>query len=465
MRTHPVVWSLALAALVTATAAAPIHAASGPRSKPAGAVVAGKSASSRLALPFIENDYPRALAEARARKVPLFIEAWAPWCHTCRSMRAFVLTDRSLARHAGRFVWLEVDTERKQNAPLRKQLGITALPTYYVLDPKDERVALRWLGGFTVAQFEQLLADGEAAVTGRKVAGPADEALEQADRAYGSGDYPAAAKAYTAALAAAGPGWTPYSRAIEALLYSLDEGEDRATELKVANDAWTRLKDTPSAANVVSYGLDAALALRDTGQMLSVMAVARFEARARRLLADSSLALAADDRSGLYISLMEARRQVGDGAGAHAVATEWAAFLEAAAARAKTPEQRAVFDPHRLSAYLELDEPERAVPMLLASERDLPNDYNPSARLATAYKAMKQWDEALAASDRALAKAYGPRKLGIYSTRLEILIGKGDVAGARTALAEALAYADSLPAEQRSESTLTALRKKLDEVK
>jgi len=30
-------------------------------------------------LPFIEDDYARALTEARARKVPLFIEAWAPW--------------------------------------------------------------------------------------------------------------------------------------------------------------------------------------------------------------------------------------------------------------------------------------------------------------------------------------------------------------------------------------------------
>jgi hypothetical protein len=30
-------------------------------------------------LPFIEDDYPRALAEARASKRPLFVDAWAPW--------------------------------------------------------------------------------------------------------------------------------------------------------------------------------------------------------------------------------------------------------------------------------------------------------------------------------------------------------------------------------------------------
>ncbi len=33
----------------------------------------------KSALPFIEDDYPRALAEARSKKVPIFVEAWAPW--------------------------------------------------------------------------------------------------------------------------------------------------------------------------------------------------------------------------------------------------------------------------------------------------------------------------------------------------------------------------------------------------
>jgi hypothetical protein len=30
-------------------------------------------------LPFIEDDYARALAQAHARKLPIFVEAWAPW--------------------------------------------------------------------------------------------------------------------------------------------------------------------------------------------------------------------------------------------------------------------------------------------------------------------------------------------------------------------------------------------------
>ena len=376
-------------------------------------------------------------------------------------MRAFVLADESLTRHAGRFVWLEIDTERKQNAPLRKKLAIVGLPTYYVLDPKDERVALRWMGGFTLAQFEQLLADGEAAVTGRPPAGPAEEALARADRAYGAADYATAAKAYAEALAAAPADWAPYPRTVEALLFASDQAKDYAAEAKLADEAWPRLGGTPAGANAAAYGLSAALALPDTTPGRAALAE-RFEGRVREVLADTVLAIADDDRSGLYISLLDARQQAGDSLGARAAALDWAAFLEAAAARAATPEQRAVFDSHRLSAYLELDEPERAVPMLEASERDLPDDYNPPARLAVAFRAMKKWDEALAASDRALAKVYGPRKLGIYSARADILGGRGDTAAARRVLEEALAYADSLPAEQRSEGMVAALRKKLE---
>jgi len=30
-------------------------------------------------LPWIEDDYGRALSEAKSKKLPIFVEAWAPW--------------------------------------------------------------------------------------------------------------------------------------------------------------------------------------------------------------------------------------------------------------------------------------------------------------------------------------------------------------------------------------------------
>ena len=61
----------ALASLLTASLSASILPAAVPANKPA--------AAKKPALPFIEDDYPRALAEARSKKVPIFVEAWAPW--------------------------------------------------------------------------------------------------------------------------------------------------------------------------------------------------------------------------------------------------------------------------------------------------------------------------------------------------------------------------------------------------
>ena len=46
----------------------------------AAAAVRGAPASpSKSARPWIEDDYGRALAEAKSKKLPIFVEAWAPW--------------------------------------------------------------------------------------------------------------------------------------------------------------------------------------------------------------------------------------------------------------------------------------------------------------------------------------------------------------------------------------------------
>jgi hypothetical protein len=37
------------------------------------------SASASASLPWVEDNYAQALAAAKARHVPLFVEVWAPW--------------------------------------------------------------------------------------------------------------------------------------------------------------------------------------------------------------------------------------------------------------------------------------------------------------------------------------------------------------------------------------------------
>jgi tetratricopeptide (TPR) repeat protein len=373
-------------------------------------------------------------------------------------MKAYVFTDKSLERYAGQFVWLAIDTENSKNAAFLHKYPISVWPTLLVVDPSKEAVALKYAGGATVPQLRKLLDDGRRVVEGTR--NPADDAIARAARLANEGKHAEAAAAYAEAIHAAPKNWSRLGRAAESLVFELQFARDNARCVEEALALYPRVKGTYSAANVSSVGLSCATELKDDGPRRA-HAVAALEKATRETLEDKSIPLSGDDKSGLYETLADARQSMKDEAGAHAIREQWAAFLEGEAAKAKTPEQRAVYDSHRLTAYLALKTPEKALPMLQQSERDFPKDYNPPARLAVAYRAMAKYDEALAASARALERAYGPRKIGIYRNRADIFALKGDKENARKTLEEAIRYAEALPKEQRSDATIDAMKKKL----
>lgn len=366
-------------------------------------------------------------------------------------MRAYVYTDKSLGRYAGRFVWLSVNTENKANAAFLKKYPIPALPMVMVLDPKRDTVALRYVGGANITQVRSMLDDAEKTYRNRALSA-ADRSLAKADDEASKGDHGAAAKSFREAMDAAPKNWPKFGRAAESLIFSLSMDNADLACAETAVSLYPRVKGNVSAANVAATGLSCALGAKRADL------AATLEKATREVFDDRKIILSDDDRSGLYIALIEAEE---DETAAKKLREEWAAFLEGAAARAKTPEQRTVYDSHRLSAYLELGTPEKAIPFLEQSARDFPNDYNPPARLALAYKAMKEYDKAIAASDRALVHVEGPRRLTVLNARADIFIEKGDVDGAKAALKEAIEYAKALPEGQRNDRRIAALEKKL----
>jgi hypothetical protein len=136
-------------------------------------------------------------------------------------MKAFVLGDPAFTSLAGQFVWLDLNTDLTTNESALQKHEADALPTFLVVDPKDEGVVLRWVGAFTVEQAEAFLDEAREKLRSTSApASPAEAALDRADRSYGKREYAAAAAAYREAVAAAPAAWPPFDRAVEALLYS-----------------------------------------------------------------------------------------------------------------------------------------------------------------------------------------------------------------------------------------------------
>jgi thiol-disulfide isomerase/thioredoxin len=406
---------------------------------------------------FVENDYPAALAEARSTQKLLFIDFWAPWCHSCVSMRAYVFSDPAMAKVQNRFVWLAVDTENPVNSAVLARFPVDVWPTLLLVDATGETPVRRWLGSATASELVARLDAVDASWrTGGDVA---QRGLSQGAVLVAAGKRAEAAVAYRSAAEASAPGSAEHAQAVELLVLQLSLTRQMAECARTARAELANLAPGTSLANVAGTGLDCALSLPESDPDRLATAPG-LEARVVQLCRDTSVPMLADDRSGLYQTLVEARRERGDAAGALAAAADWASYLEGEAARAKTPDARAVFDSHRLGAYLALGQPERAIPMLEQSRKDFPRDYNPSARLAVAYLAMHQPAQALRSAEQAEALVYGPRTLRVLLTKAEAQAALGDRAAAKTTLARADELVASLPDAQRGTWMVSAIDSK-----
>ncbi len=111
-----------------------------------------------------------------------------------------------------------------------------------------------------------------------------------------------------------------------------------------------------------------------------------------------------------------------------------------------------------------MQQPEKAERLLAEREKQMPDDYNPPARLARVLLEEKKLAEAEAAVDRALAKmTRGQRRMGVLGLKARILQAQGKPTAA--ALQEQLEVLRELPQTQRSPELETQLQKKLAEAR
>src|SRR5262249_12464267 len=151
------------------------------------------------------------------------------------------------------------------------------------------KVAVRWVGGMTVAQVERL-ASSDPLVAKRRAHSQGAHGggeLARADSLYGEANYGAAARAYQQVLAA-NPQGGSYTRSVDALLFSLSQVDSSELCVEAAHDALPRLAGTPSLASAVAQGLDCALSLPPDHPQRAER-IAEFEHACRAVLADTTL--------------------------------------------------------------------------------------------------------------------------------------------------------------------------------
>ena len=150
-------------------------------------------------------------------------------------MKANVFTDASFGVDAGRFVWLSENTERAVTAGFQKQFPFPAWPTFFVIDPRDEHVALRWIGGMSIAQTHAILNEGFATYH-REPASltDLDRRLHVADSLYAAQDNAGAGQAYLAVLSQAPDNWPVYRRTLESCSPCVHGRGDRSRQARAS---------------------------------------------------------------------------------------------------------------------------------------------------------------------------------------------------------------------------------------
>lgn len=410
------------------------------------------------ALPFSEDDF--AARRAATKDKPLVVDLWAPWCHSCLSMKNYVLVDRSLDSLASKAVFVAIDTDKEANKEAVDLLKPTAWPTFVVVDPKDGAVLARLIGSATAPAFAAFVEEGIAAYHAKKNANkPA--ASVQADALLSAGDKAGAAAQYALALQDKGLQPLARGRIASSYVYALSQLDDPNTCEAVASRERTIAKGTYYEALLLAAWFDCAN--ESTVRQPTVEVIKQAASELQALIEDKRINYTADDKSDLYATLAEMHERLNDKTAAQSVRLRRLDMLEKASAAATSKEAARTFDAHRAELYLDLGRADEAIAMLLGSEKDSPKDYNPPARLARAYLAKGLLSEAKAAIARANALAYGPRRAVLWSLEGDIDAQRGKKEEARAMYQKAYTLLSQQPQTPGTLARMKQLEKRIAE--
>ena len=452
----PLVAVVAIAGLVACRADPPLQTAPLPpeTKQPTSATTPATAQPGGVGPTFLEDDTTAAFAAAKAAGKVVFVDAWAPWCHTCLSMQRDVLSKPALAAWADRVVFVAVDTDREENAAFLAKHPIKLWPTFFVIDAATEVPLAVHPGSMSL---DETLAFIDGALAARAPAGATDpqaKALLTAHAALSAGQMVPAALAYAEAAHLPGP------RRTEAILGGLRAFADPA-ECVVFGIEHLRDVDSGGAPGDVAGLLLSCAERLPADSAARKNAAAQVKARLQELAEHPARGASVDDRADVLDQLADMHEAAGDKAGFTAAHEARLKLLEDDAAQAGSVDGARVHDYARMNSYLALGRGDDAVKMLSERTSQLPKSYEAWARLASTQHKLGREDDANRACDQAIALSYGTRRLRYLTLRADIAAARKDVDAERAALTQLVDDGAKLPPALGAEAIVKPARERL----
>jgi tetratricopeptide (TPR) repeat protein len=315
----------------------------------------------------------------------------------------------------------------------------------------------RWLGASSPSELDRFLSDSRRERTPHGENDPLALVVE-ADALAAQQELARAAAKYGAALAQAPADWSRRPDVLVARLSALSRSGNLEGCSELALSAMDQTGLGVSAVDFASTALDCAENTRDPKRQLAVRRST--EARLSAFCDNAAPDLTPDDHAASCSSLRRVRRALKDEEGARRAAERSLAIIDAATTG--VPDDVAlIYDFERSDALSFLGRRDEAIALLTRREANVPSSYNPPHHLARVYRDAQRWEEGLSAIDRALAKAYGPRRINLMSIKVDLLLGAGRKDEARSTLDEQIRLYDALPPGQAQPAAAKAARERL----
>ena len=406
-------------------------------------------------LPWIHDDYPQALKESEAKGLPIVIDFWAAWCHTCLSMKHTVLQSKELKKVAGDAIWLAVDTENPANQDILDVYTITVWPTFLIVDD-EENTSARLLGSTSVDGFMAFLDRGFKSTK----ATSSKSHLSLGDSEAAKGNFHEASQHYQNAATTLPKGSIPSPEVMLAWVESLH----RLERYDECAQVGTKRQDAVYSSLNATLA-DYAYFLTDCQKRVKAPDLQntrlQFITLIENLLKNRTAKLSTDDRSEALRMLRNFYVQEESTEKAKTTAERQKHLLDKAVKNSKTPYEAMTYSFHRMDVYSYLGNIKDMIPWFKSLTQQLPEEYDPPYRLASVYNEIENHTKALEYAALAQSRAEGPRRARVLSFTAKIHAKTKAFDAAIKAQNEALKIYQRQPQTPRNAKTLKKQRAEL----